>query len=222
MLHPPPPFPAPPLTRLLSLALPVTFALSRPGIFEHQDKACTGPYTLGPQSRHGPLDVTVISIFTAATTFSQCEPHLHREGLRVSFTLRPFYTPLEGSFTWPEQEKGHRKRINISWNRGTMNVRNLSIPIYCDGFYLVSLKGTIKAMSQRNASLSLKVYKRSDASILCVKVTEQVIDSVTVSEMRFKDEVYLEANGDANYKDLTLGLFLLTPRSDCLPDAYKM
>uniref|UniRef100_A0A8C4W2P6 Uncharacterized protein n=1 Tax=Gopherus evgoodei TaxID=1825980 RepID=A0A8C4W2P6_9SAUR len=114
------------------------------------------------------------------------------------------------------------KRINISWNRGTMNVRNLSIPIYCDGFYLVSLKGTIKAMSQRNASLSLKVYKRSDASILCMKVTEEVIDSVTVSEMRFKDEVYLEANRDANYKDLTLGLFLLTPRSDCLPDAYKM
>ncbi|XP_029768213.1 tumor necrosis factor ligand superfamily member 4-like [Terrapene carolina triunguis] len=114
------------------------------------------------------------------------------------------------------------KRINISWNRGTMNVRNLSIPIYCDGFYLVSLKGTIRAMPQRNASLSLKVYKRSDASILCVKVTEEVVDSVTVSEMRFKDEVYLEANRDANYKDLTLGLFLLTPRSHCLPDAYKM
>ncbi|XP_065266074.1 tumor necrosis factor ligand superfamily member 4 [Emys orbicularis] len=103
-----------------------------------------------------------------------------------------------------------------------MNVRNLSIPIYCDGFYLVSLKGTIRAMSQRNASLSLKVYKRSDASILCVKVTEEVVDLVTVSEMRFKDEVYLEANRDANYKDLTLGLFLLTPRSHCLPDAYKM
>uniref|UniRef100_A0A8C3FBT1 Uncharacterized protein n=1 Tax=Chrysemys picta bellii TaxID=8478 RepID=A0A8C3FBT1_CHRPI len=114
------------------------------------------------------------------------------------------------------------KRINISWNRGTMNVRNLSIPIYCDGFYLVSLKGTIRATYQRNASLSLKVYKRSDASILCVKVTEEVVDSVTVSEMRFKDEVYLEANRDANYKDLTLGLFLLTPRSHCLPDAYKM
>uniref|UniRef100_A0A674K0H7 TNF family profile domain-containing protein n=1 Tax=Terrapene triunguis TaxID=2587831 RepID=A0A674K0H7_9SAUR len=111
------------------------------------------------------------------------------------------------------------KRINISWNRGTMNVRNLSIPIYCDGFYLVSLKGTIRAMPQRNASLSLKVYKRSDASILCVKVTEEVVDSVTVSEMRFKDEVYLEANRDANYKDLTLED--ATENYQCLPQSQR-
>ncbi|KAG6924470.1 tumor necrosis factor superfamily member 4 [Chelydra serpentina] len=103
-----------------------------------------------------------------------------------------------------------------------MNVRNLSIPIYCDGFYLVSLKGTIKAMSQRNASLSLKVHKRSNEPILHVKVTEEVVDSVTVSEMQFKDKVYLEANRDANYKDLKLGLFLLTPRLDCLLDEDKM
>ncbi|KAM7162916.1 tumor necrosis factor ligand superfamily member 4 [Macrochelys suwanniensis] len=114
------------------------------------------------------------------------------------------------------------KRINISWNRGTMNVRNLSIPVYCDGFYLVSLKGTVKAMSQRNASLSLKVHKRSNEPILHVKVTEELVDSVTVSEMQFKDKVYLEANRDANYKDLKLGLFLLTPRLDCLLDEDKM
>ncbi|XP_043376791.1 tumor necrosis factor ligand superfamily member 4 [Chelonia mydas] len=114
------------------------------------------------------------------------------------------------------------KRINISWNRGTMNVSNLSIPIYCDGFYLVSLKGAIKVMGQKNVSLSLKVYKRSQESILRVKVTEEVVDSVTVSEMRYKDEVYLEAYIDANYKDLTLGLFLLTPRSYCVDDMDKM
>uniref|UniRef100_A0A8C3SLY6 TNF family profile domain-containing protein n=2 Tax=Chelydra serpentina TaxID=8475 RepID=A0A8C3SLY6_CHESE len=147
------------------------------------------------------------------------KPHkiiLFQEGLRDSHlhgflfaSSTPDYVPKE-------------KRINISWNRGTMNVRNLSIPIYCDGFYLVSLKGTIKAMSQRNASLSLKVHKRSNEPILHVKVTEEVVDSVTVSEMQFKDKVYLEANRDANYKDLKLGLFLLTPRLDCLLDEDKM
>uniref|UniRef100_A0A452H0F1 TNF family profile domain-containing protein n=1 Tax=Gopherus agassizii TaxID=38772 RepID=A0A452H0F1_9SAUR len=140
-----------------------------------------------------PLKITILPVSFVISLLSlflpMPKPHkiiLFQEGSRDSHlhgflfaSSTPDYVPKE-------------KRINISWNRGTMNVRNLSIPIYCDGFYLVSLKGTIKAMSQRNASLSLKVYKRSDASILCVKVTEEVIDSVTVSEMRFKDEVYLE------------------------------
>lgn len=105
-----------------------------------------------------------------------------------------------------------------------MKVKNLSIPIYCDGFYLVSLKGTINnASSHRNASLIIKVYQRSETPILRVKVAEdEVVDLVTVSKMWYKDEVYLEANRNADYNRLTLGLVLLATGEYCFEDEDKM
>ncbi|XP_075793180.1 tumor necrosis factor ligand superfamily member 4 [Pelodiscus sinensis] len=114
------------------------------------------------------------------------------------------------------------KRISVSESQGTMKVRNLSIPILCDGFYLVSLKGLVSKVA--SASLILTVYKRHDAPILCVNITklEVEVDLVTVSEMQFKDEVYLEANREANYQDLTLSLFLLSAQPVCIKAGDEM
>ncbi|KAM7053959.1 tumor necrosis factor ligand superfamily member 4 [Molossus nigricans] len=67
----------------------------------------------------------------------------------------------------------------------TMKVQDNAIPIMCDGFYLVSLKGFF---SQR---LSLSLHYRENQPPLFSLHWVTVVNSMTVVPLGYKDKVYL-------------------------------
>ncbi|XP_054443572.1 tumor necrosis factor ligand superfamily member 4 [Pteronotus mesoamericanus] len=67
----------------------------------------------------------------------------------------------------------------------TMKVQDNSIPINCDGFYLISLKGYF------SEEINLHLYYRKNLQPLYSLSKVQIVNSVTVAFLGFKDKVYL-------------------------------
>ncbi|XP_067323151.1 tumor necrosis factor ligand superfamily member 4-like [Anolis sagrei] len=114
-----------------------------------------------------------------------------------------------------------KKAIGIKKKDGTMDVNDLkcSIPIHCDGFYLVFLEGIIRLKGAKD-SLMLGVYHQPGEKFLTITSHGQKteVKEVIVHEFRSEDEIFLKYN-DSNYdtskQDLTLSLIMLTPPSYC-------
>ncbi|XP_006089063.2 tumor necrosis factor ligand superfamily member 4 [Myotis lucifugus] len=98
----------------------------------------------------------------------------------------PQYPPIQSikaQFTECDNEKGF---ILTSPNKeDTMEIQDNSIPIPCDGFYLISLKGYFS----QELSLSLHYRKNQKPLFSHDKVT--FVDSIIVASLHYKDKVYL-------------------------------
>ncbi|XP_036199699.1 tumor necrosis factor ligand superfamily member 4 [Myotis myotis] len=98
----------------------------------------------------------------------------------------PQYPPIRSigaQFTKCDNEKGF---ILISQSKEeTMKIQNNSIPIPCDGFYLISLKGYF------SQELSLSLHYRINRKPLFSHDKVTFVDSIIVASLRYKDKVYL-------------------------------
>ncbi|XP_016076816.1 PREDICTED: tumor necrosis factor ligand superfamily member 4 [Miniopterus natalensis] len=98
----------------------------------------------------------------------------------------PQYPPIQSiraQFTRCDNEKGFI--LTSPSKEETMKVQDNSIPITCDGFYLISLKGFFS----QELSLGLHYRKNRQPLFNLSKVT--FVDSITVAFLGFKDKVYL-------------------------------
>uniref|UniRef100_A0A8D2Q575 Uncharacterized protein n=1 Tax=Varanus komodoensis TaxID=61221 RepID=A0A8D2Q575_VARKO len=127
----------------------------------------------------------------------------------------------------PDQSIVLRKPIGIRKRYGTMEVGalNRSIPIHCDGLYLVVLKGTV-TLKKAEDPLILRAYSQPGRDFLVVNCSSQMteVEKLVVHKFHSQDEIFLEYkpnNPDSqenSSQDLTLSLVMLTPRSYCSPD----
>ncbi|XP_042318085.1 uncharacterized protein LOC121927996 isoform X2 [Sceloporus undulatus] len=119
----------------------------------------------------------------------------------------------------------YKKAIGIKRKDGTMDVNDLkcSIPIHCDGFYVLFLEGSISLKGEKDSQI-LKVYHQPTEHFLTVNCSGQKtkVKEITVREFRSKDEIFLKyddsndkANIDTSQQDLKLSLIMLTPPSYC-------
>ncbi|XP_055963358.1 tumor necrosis factor ligand superfamily member 4 [Sorex fumeus] len=106
--------------------------------------------------------------------------------LQLSASQGPPQSPSDQSirvlFTRCEDEKGF---IITQPDSSTMQLRDNSIVINCDGYYLISLKGYF------SQALSLSLHYRPGQQPLLSLSHVPSVNSITVASLAFKDKVYL-------------------------------
>uniref|UniRef100_H0X5I0 Tumor necrosis factor ligand superfamily member 4 n=1 Tax=Otolemur garnettii TaxID=30611 RepID=H0X5I0_OTOGA len=120
---------------------------------------------------------------------------LHYFTPQVSHVHHPVQS-IRVQFTEYEKEKGF---IIISQNQDEiMKVKNNSIVINCDGFYLISVRGYFS----QEVNVSLHYRQKEDPFILQSKARS--INAILVVSLRYKDKVYLNVTTDhrSSYDDL--------------------
>ncbi|ELK27785.1 Sodium/hydrogen exchanger 11 [Myotis davidii] len=103
--------------------------------------------------------------------------------LLIIQATEPVKVSSDSKITECDNEKGFI--LTSPFKEETMKIQNNSIPIPCDGFYLISLKGYFS----QELSLSLHYRKNRKPLFSHDKVT--FVDSITVASLGFKDKVYL-------------------------------
>ncbi|XP_063199849.1 tumor necrosis factor ligand superfamily member 4 [Chroicocephalus ridibundus] len=105
--------------------------------------------------------------------------------------------------------------MNLTAELGSIQIRNGSIMITCDGLYLVSLKGFIFFRHQEK-SLKLTLGKtdsktRTDLWEQTVQDSGESVNLTTVLYLFAQDNITLWTRPNANISDLSLSLVLLSP-----------
>ncbi|XP_014798857.1 PREDICTED: tumor necrosis factor ligand superfamily member 4 [Calidris pugnax] len=105
--------------------------------------------------------------------------------------------------------------MNLTAELGSIQIRNGSIMITCDGLYLVSLKGFIFFRDLEN---SLKLTLRKTDSKTSTDLWEQTVhgsgNSVNLTTVLYlfgQDNITLWTRSNANISDLSFSLVLLSP-----------
>ncbi|XP_066227641.1 tumor necrosis factor ligand superfamily member 4 [Saccopteryx leptura] len=108
-------------------------------------------------------------------------------GLHFSASQEPPQHPqiqsIRAQFTKCDKDKGFI--LTPTSKEETMEVQDNSIPIKCDGFYLISLKGYFS----QELNLSLHYRKGREPLFSLSKV--KVVNSIAVAYLGYKDKVYL-------------------------------
>ncbi|XP_054066640.1 transcriptional adapter 1 isoform X2 [Rissa tridactyla] len=105
--------------------------------------------------------------------------------------------------------------MNLTAELGSIQIRNGSIMITCDGLYLVSLKGFI-FFRHLEKSLKLTLGKtdsktRTDLWEQTVQDSGESVNLTTVLYLFAQDNITLWTRPNANISDLSLSLVLLSP-----------
>ncbi|XP_013157722.1 tumor necrosis factor ligand superfamily member 4 [Falco biarmicus] len=107
--------------------------------------------------------------------------------------------------------------MNLTAELGSIQIRNGSIMITCDGLYLVSLKGCIFFSDlEEEDLLKLTLQKTGKATSLALweqpfQDRDTPVNLTTVLYLFHEDNITLLTNSDATIKDLSFSLLLLTP-----------
>ncbi|XP_037023307.2 tumor necrosis factor ligand superfamily member 4 [Artibeus jamaicensis] len=108
----------------------------------------------------------------------------------------PQYPPIQrikAQFTSCDSDRGC---LLTSSSEETMTVQDNSVPIKCDGFYLISIKGYF----YQEIDLNL-YYRNLEVLFSLSKVT--FVNSVTVAYLGYKDKVYLNVTThNISYEDI--------------------
>ncbi|XP_050162751.1 tumor necrosis factor ligand superfamily member 4 isoform X1 [Myiozetetes cayanensis] len=108
--------------------------------------------------------------------------------------------------------------INLTAERGSIQIRNGSIMIPCDGLYLVSLNGSIYP-EEKLLKLTLKNTQKSTSSVLWIQTVQSSDDTVNLTTVFFlfrDDYVTLCTSSNANISGLSLSLVLVSPPEETL------
>ncbi|KAM5295332.1 tumor necrosis factor ligand superfamily member 4 [Glossophaga mutica] len=109
----------------------------------------------------------------------------------------PQYPPIQrirAQFTSCDSDKGC---LLTSLSEETMMVQDNSIPIKCDGFYLISIKGYF------SQEIDLHLYYRKNLKSLFSLSKVTFVNSVTVAFLAYKDKVYLNVTThNTSYEDI--------------------
>uniref|UniRef100_A0A8C4XIU8 Tumor necrosis factor ligand superfamily member 4 n=1 Tax=Falco tinnunculus TaxID=100819 RepID=A0A8C4XIU8_FALTI len=107
--------------------------------------------------------------------------------------------------------------MNLTAELGSIQIRNGSIMITCDGLYLVSLKGYIFFSDlEEEDLLKLTLQKTGKATSLALweqpfQDRDTPVNLTTVLYLFDEDNITLLTNSDATIKDLSFSFLLLTP-----------
>ncbi|KAM6124462.1 uncharacterized protein FYW35_003871 [Pterocles gutturalis] len=109
--------------------------------------------------------------------------------------------------------------MNLSAEVGSIQIRNGSITIPCDGLYLVSLKGSFPDLEEEDL-LRLRLWKtdRMTSRALWdqhVHDSSKEVDLSTVLYLFEQDNITLQTSSNATIKDLSFSLVLLVSPFNC-------
>ncbi|XP_019326033.1 tumor necrosis factor ligand superfamily member 4 [Aptenodytes patagonicus] len=108
--------------------------------------------------------------------------------------------------------------MNLTAELGSIQIRNGSIMITCDGLYLVSLKGLI-FFPELEDSLKLTLQKMDKSRMTLCEQTVQnsgsAVDFTTVLFLFAQDNITLWTSSNATIKDLSFSLVLLISPLKC-------
>ncbi|KAJ7403447.1 tumor necrosis factor ligand superfamily member 4 [Pitangus sulphuratus] len=102
--------------------------------------------------------------------------------------------------------------INLTAERGSIQIRNGSIMIPCDGLYLVSLSLSSIYMEENLLKLTLENTQKSISSVLWIQTVQSSDNTVNLTTVFFlfrDDYVTLYTSSDARIGDLSLSLVLV-------------
>ncbi|XP_006892746.1 PREDICTED: tumor necrosis factor ligand superfamily member 4 [Elephantulus edwardii] len=124
---------------------------------------------------------------------------LHYYTLQAQHTYPPFES-IRVQFTRCENGKCFLEIVqNVP---ETMTVQNNSIVINCDGYYLISLKGTFFL------DVDVNLLYRKDWKPLLPLTKVRSMDAVTVAYLAYKDKIYLNVtshtSGDPSSNNITV------------------
>ncbi|XP_032552652.1 tumor necrosis factor ligand superfamily member 4 [Chiroxiphia lanceolata] len=113
--------------------------------------------------------------------------------------------------------------INLTAERGSIQIRNGSIMIPCDGLYLVSLTCSLY-LEEDLLKLTLQKTQKSKNSALWTQTVQSSNNTVNLIAVNFttvlflfrEDNVTLCTDSKANIKDLSLSLVLQSPPEEAL------
>ncbi|XP_069718514.1 tumor necrosis factor ligand superfamily member 4 isoform X2 [Phaenicophaeus curvirostris] len=107
--------------------------------------------------------------------------------------------------------------MNLTAEVGSIQIRNRSIMITCDGLYLVSLKGFVLFPDPgKKDSLKMTLWKtdKTDSWDLwkqTVQDSNNAVDVTTVLYLFAQDKITLGTSSNASIRDLSLSFVLLHP-----------
>lgn len=108
--------------------------------------------------------------------------------------------------------------MNLTAELGSIQIRNGSIMITCDGLYLVSLKGLI-FFPELEDSLKLTLQKMDKSrTTLCEQTVQNsgsAVDFTTVLFLFAQDNITLWTSSNATIMDLSFSLVLLISPLKC-------
>ncbi|XP_075012766.1 tumor necrosis factor ligand superfamily member 4 [Calonectris borealis] len=111
--------------------------------------------------------------------------------------------------------------MNLTAEVGSIQIRNGSIMITCDGLYLVSLKGVnLFPDLEEEDSLKLTLWKtdKTTSRALCKQTVQDsgnAVDLTTVLYLFEQDNITLWISANATIEDLSFSLVLLSPFTHC-------
>ncbi|XP_028941697.1 tumor necrosis factor ligand superfamily member 4 [Antrostomus carolinensis] len=106
--------------------------------------------------------------------------------------------------------------VNLTAERGSIQIRNGSIMITCDGLYLVSLKGRIIFTDLEENLLKLTLWKtyKTTSEVLWEQTVRDSSNTVNLTTVLFlfdQNNVTLQTSSNVTIADLTFSLVLLGP-----------
>lgn len=105
--------------------------------------------------------------------------------------------------------------MNLTAEVGSIQIRNGSIMITCDGLYLVSIKGVIHFPDLKEDLLKLMLWKtdKMTSRALCEQTVQDSdkVDLTTVLYLFAQDNITLLTSCNATVADLSFSLVLLSP-----------
>ncbi|KAL2301742.1 hypothetical protein Nmel_011138 [Mimus melanotis] len=111
--------------------------------------------------------------------------------------------------------------MNLTAERGPMQIRNGSIMIPCDGLYLMSLKSFIYLEEEDWLKLTLQgTHKTSsralwEQSVQSNDSTRRAVNLTTVLYLFREDSITLWTDSNASISDLSFSLVLITDTASC-------
>ncbi|XP_071421805.1 tumor necrosis factor ligand superfamily member 4 [Pithys albifrons albifrons] len=105
--------------------------------------------------------------------------------------------------------------MNLTAEVGSIQIRNGSIVIPCDGLYLVSLNSSIYL--EEDLKLTLEKMPKLPSNVLWAQTIQSRDDAVNLTTVLFlfrEDNIILCADSNATIKDLSLSLVLLRASED--------
>ncbi|KAJ7411848.1 tumor necrosis factor ligand superfamily member 4 [Willisornis vidua] len=105
--------------------------------------------------------------------------------------------------------------MNLTAEVGSIQIRNGSIVIPCDGLYLVSLNSSIYL--EEELKLTLEKMPKLPSNVLWAQTVQSRDNAVNLTTVLFlfrEDNIILCADSNATIKDLSLSLVLLRASED--------